>query len=512
MKVFNMRNLLIYFSLFLSHNAICQLYVNGADFITNPLSVVYINNDSLIIDNNAQFYQNGFLRVDKDLINDNGTLVNDGDIYIYQDVIINDLVQGLTNTSNFYLNRNWINNDVFIPGQSTVSLIGTLQDLSGVSNTTFYNLNAQGVLSDIKRLVAVDAVVLNQLDLSDVEFETGNNTLSINNTSLNAIQRNTGFVSSLGLGRLERITNTNAPYLFPTGSSLGVLRYRPIEITPSTNLTDTFAVRLANTEATNEGFDLLSLNDSLCAVNPNFYHRVYGNNAAAIDMFYLAQEDGDWNAMAQWQGSNEWGKLPNELTSNTGQFAVLSIPSWSDFTNPAFALAIKRPIVDLADELTINLGQTINLQPNYLGPNPQNSMWFPLDQISCPNCLETEVNPFETTQYNLEIVVNEFCTLEDSVLVIVKPGYLNLPTAFSPNIDGVNDGFRPLNNNLEFYSISIYNRWGELIYTADDFTLAWDGTYKGKNAEIGVYTYTTEYSFKNQAKVETQSGSVTIIR
>lgn len=489
-----------------------QFFVNGADVHSTSNSIIYVQTDSVLLEDNAYFEQEGLLQIDRDLIVNSGKIEIDGTVDIDGNLINNDSIVGLSTSSLILLNGNWTNNNVFLAGLNTTVLDGGIQSIGGSRNSTYYNLDALGSLADVKRLMGVNASVLNDLDLTDVEFATNNNNLSVYNTNINAIQRNTGFVSSLDTGKLERATNNGLTYLFPTGSSVGVLRYRPIEITPNTLTVDTFGVRLANTDATNEGFDVLMLGDSLCAVNPNFYHRIYGNSDAAITMFYVPQDDGEWDAMAQWQDSDNWTKLPNEFPANAGQFSTMTIPSWSDFSNNSFALGAQQPSLELDDELTVELGQSVELEPSYIGANPQNILWFPLDQISCPNCLETTVSPIENTVYNLEITVNQYCVVRDSILILVNSPELFLPTAFSPNIDGTNDTYRPLNNNLEEYNMVIYNRWGEVVFRTDDFTVGWDGTYKGNDAELGVYSYSAEYRFINKTDYETQQGNVTLIR
>jgi len=489
-----------------------QVVVNGTVIHSLGNSIIFVQTDSLLIESDGYFQQEGLLVIDKDLVVNDGKIDVDGTVDINENLLNNDSVVGLSNSSLIQLNGNWINNSIFIPGLNTTELDGAQQDITGTNNTTFFNLSGLGTLLDIKRLVDVNASVLNTLDLTDVEFATDENNLSVYNTAQNAIVRNDGFVSSLDTGKLERATNASVPYLFPTGSSVGVVRYRPIELNPVNATLDTFGVRLANLEATNEGFDVLSLGDSLCAVNPNFYHRIYGNAPADITMFYIPQEDGEWDAMAQWQNANDWDKLPNEMSGVSGQFTTMTISNWSDYTNPAFALGLQTPFLDLADEIQIEQGESANLNPIYLGPNPDGIMWFPLENIDCGNCLETTVSPELTTLYNLEIAVTQNCVVTDSILIIVNPAGLFLPTAFSPNNDGANDEFRPLNDNLESYNISIYNRWGELVYRSDDFLEGWDGIYKGQNAGIGVYTYSAEYRFENQTENKSFSGNVTLIR
>lgn len=72
----------------------------------------------------------------------------------------------------------------------------------------------------------------------------------------------------------------------------------------------------------------------------------------------------------------------------------------------------------------------------------------------------------------------------DSVFVIFDPGCfpigtLYLPTAFTPNGDNVNDYFRPQGDEIFSYTFQIFNRWGELVYSADETDLGWDGTING---------------------------------
>jgi gliding motility-associated-like protein len=508
-----MKNLLMCFVSVCFNNVFAQLYVNGADFIITTSGVVYVNDDSLIVDNNAQFLQNGFLRVDKDLINQSGGFVNDGDVYVYNNIILNDQIQGLSNLSNFYISGDWINNDVFTAGLSTVTLNGNLQEIRGNAITDFYNLTALGALSDKKSLVNVDANVLNIFNLGEVEFSTEENTLSILNTNTNSIQRLDGFVSSLGLGRLERSTNALLDYLFPVGSSIGTIRYRPIVLTPNANTPNNFGVRLANINPSLENFDIAQLSDSLCEVNPNFFHRLYSDAGSAdITMNYISILDGDWGNMASWQQSNLWNKTVNENLGNVANFSTVTALNISDFSESAFALANRKPTLTLEEEITINAGASVDVFPVYSGATPLNVIWTPNNTLSCSSCLEPNASPAQTTLYALELEAFTNCILRDSILIRVTPVSLLFPTAFSPNIDGVNETFRPIGSNIESYRINIYNRWGEQVYSSNDHVVGWDGTYKNRKAPVDVYAYSVQYKFLNIDDTKHYSSTFTLIR
>lgn len=91
------------------------------------------------------------------------------------------------------------------------------------------------------------------------------------------------------------------------------------------------------------------------------------------------------------------------------------------------------------------------------------------------------------------------------VLVELTTFDVFIPTAFSPNLDGVNDSFRPFAPPGEIQSLNmrVFNRWGGLVYEG----LEWDGNEQ----EPGVYVYTIDISFPH-GNVQTFKGAVTLIR
>jgi gliding motility-associated-like protein len=93
-----------------------------------------------------------------------------------------------------------------------------------------------------------------------------------------------------------------------------------------------------------------------------------------------------------------------------------------------------------------------------------------------------------------------------------------VPNAFSPNGDGVNDDFHPFFKTdfikIENYDFHIYNRWGSLIFNAQNLNDGWDGTFQGKPCEMGVYIWTLRVRvlLNGKEQVKEFSGDVAIIR
>ncbi len=89
---------------------------------------------------------------------------------------------------------------------------------------------------------------------------------------------------------------------------------------------------------------------------------------------------------------------------------------------------------------------------------------------------------------------------------------LFVPDAFTPNGDGRNDGFGATPyGNIRSYRIQIFNRWGEMMFTASDVRQRWNGAYKGMPAEPGSYFYTIAAECTDGSDMKFK-GDLTLIR
>ena len=91
------------------------------------------------------------------------------------------------------------------------------------------------------------------------------------------------------------------------------------------------------------------------------------------------------------------------------------------------------------------------------------------------------------------------------------PNNYFLPTAFSPNHDGLNDVLYVRGNGIRDIAFSIYNRWGEKVFESHKISDGWDGTFKGKPLGSAVFVYRLELIFTNGDHT-TSKGNVTLIR
>ncbi len=95
-------------------------------------------------------------------------------------------------------------------------------------------------------------------------------------------------------------------------------------------------------------------------------------------------------------------------------------------------------------------------------------------------------------------------------LDLYLPLRIYMPTAFSPNGDGLNDTFGPVGEGIEQMKLIIYNRWGEVVFSSQDVASKWDGLHQGKPVPFGSYNYELLASGKEFGKIQ-KVGSVTVI-
>ena len=167
-------------------------------------------------------------------------------------------------------------------------------------------------------------------------------------------------------------------------------------------------------------------------------------------------------------------------------------------------------VVDLGPDREVQLGDSTILDPFIGSVQPIDSIgWAPTDQFfRCPDsssldCLRPIITPLQTVTYVLTVTDANGCIGSDNILIDVdKNRNVFLPNVFSPDGNGINDEFRPFAGPgvQRINTMQIFDRWGKLMYMAEDFSpndrsMAWDGRFKNKKVNPGVYVYLVEVTF-----------------
>lgn len=113
----------------------------------------------------------------------------------------------------------------------------------------------------------------------------------------------------------------------------------------------------------------------------------------------------------------------------------------------------------------------------------------------------------------MQIVQNEEGCADTTIhFVEVESDYIPyVPNAFTPDGNGVNEGFKPVVLGAEEYAFYVFNRWGEQLFYTDNRQLGWDGTFKGVPSPTGVYLYRLDIITK-KGRRERETGTFTLIR
>ena len=307
----------------------------------NLFSQAYlINANYCIVSNNAYFIVRGYLNNQS---SGNFYLTGTNSNVIVQNNITNN---GTINSYGIIdLYGDWINNSTYTHNNTSyVYLKGANQNIGGSTTTTFYNLYLQG--TGVKTL-GNNQNVDGTLNLNDRELATQNYTMTVNNPTVGAIQRTTGFVSSTVGGGLARATNSTSTYLYPVGVSG---KYRPADITPSSTSSATFKVRMANGDASGEGYNRNNKAADVCDVNSSFFHimqRTSGSINANIKVYYDNSTDGSWDKVGNWNGSL-WNNYTGSSTSSGSPLYYGSANNVSLSSSTPIALTKNAPVLSVS--------------------------------------------------------------------------------------------------------------------------------------------------------------------
>lgn len=127
------------------------------------------------------------------------------------------------------------------------------------------------------------------------------------------------------------------------------------------------------------------------------------------------------------------------------------------------------------------------------------------------------LTPAKTGEYEITFVTQNGCTHRLKTIFVqmitdaCNEGTVYLPTGFTPNGDGANDILYIRSNFITEVYLTIYDRWGEKLFETDDVKKGWDGIYKGKKLDQGVYGYYMTFKCNN-GQESFKKGNITLMR
>jgi gliding motility-associated-like protein len=177
-------------------------------------------------------------------------------------------------------------------------------------------------------------------------------------------------------------------------------------------------------------------------------------------------------------------------------------------------------VLDLPGDTSVALGETVLLHTVLLGGTlPLQYSWQDTSYLSCKACPNPVSTPLDNILYALTITDANGCSATDQLYIKVgRVIGLYAPNIFNPEGNPINSRFDlgcgPAIIRINY--IRIFDRWGNLVFenkngTPNDLSQGWDGRFKGKPVQSGVYVWVAELALIDGTTV-IQKGNVTVIR
>jgi gliding motility-associated-like protein len=132
-------------------------------------------------------------------------------------------------------------------------------------------------------------------------------------------------------------------------------------------------------------------------------------------------------------------------------------------------------------------------------------LWNTGDTLCC-------ISPEQTGLYILTVKNNCGQAIDSiNVAFLNCDTTIGLPSAFSPNGDGINDILYIRGRDIKNVNLQIFNRWGQKIFESNNLNIGWDGTYNGFPQPVDVYAYRLNVTFTYGVSIN-RRGNITLIR
>ncbi|MEM9837270.1 MAG: gliding motility-associated C-terminal domain-containing protein, partial [Bacteroidota bacterium] len=269
------------------------------------------------------------------------------------------------------------------------------------------------------------------------------------------------------------------------------------------------------TEPTPITFSVLPIEEPLCFGETTLVliDTAFGGSSQDFDDFTFSVNNDGFQIPASQAGS-----------TFAGQTVVTVFDTVGCTARDTFNINQPPPIlVDLPESIVVELGDSLTMLNPIISPagDIYDYLWTPADFLSSDSVRNPMLFPFDSREYTLRITNANGCQAFADIFVEVDANRnVYIPNVFSPNRDGRNEDFRiyACQGVQAVNSVQIFDRWGGIIFTQDDIMpncldgiRLWDGRYRGKPVDPGVFVYVVEVAFLDGITL-TYRGDISVLR
>jgi|GEM_PF-788219 len=313
-----------------------------------------------------------------------------------------------------------------------------------------------------------------------------------------------------------------------TGYTIDSLRWLPAT-NISCNFCDTTKVYPFTTTAyiaqAKNRFGCISYDTSIIKVYAPLKVKVFPSDTTICpgqSIAYMLNTGG----IASWSPGNYLNSttVTNPIAKPTADitYTVIVKDSVGCFADTAIANAhvFALPAVDAGPDKIYSYNNSFTITPVYSAGVASYS-WEPSTNLNCSNCPNPSGNALQTTTYTIKTTSVNGCTSSDKITIFIacENGNLLLPTAFSPNGNGINEYFYPIARGYKtIKKFVIFNRRGNKVFERQNFapnirSLGWDGRVNNADnvADSETFAWYMEAECE-QGQLVTNKGTVVLIR
>jgi gliding motility-associated-like protein len=341
----------------------------------------------------------------------------------------------------------------------------------------------------------------NELTVSDFAH-----CLGISDTFSNTTQSNSTFLTytwSFGDGNTSTAISPNYTYPLPGNYTVNLIA-KDFEAGCTDNVSKTMTVFPLPTA-------LLNIDDLAC---PDSLFLVTGNGAPGLNGAVTGTLSGGNSAYnVIFDAGNSFSLQATAPVTTVFTLQVSDNNSCKSMP-VTDSIRIQLPPPAINTSTTIIIGQTVTVN-GFLG-NGYTYVWVnDTSFLSCTNCY----NPVSSSTSNITYTVSVsdlplkcFEVLNQHTVVVRLVASIDVPSAFTPNYDGINDFILPAGwgiRKLNYFKV--FNRWGQLLFESNDLDKGWDGTFNGVPQNMETYIYQASVDTYTDETL-TKSGSFKLIR